>query len=52
MFEHEGDTKSALDNWRRLFPHVFPTQVDIAVSKARSVSIKGADALRMLVNPK
>ena len=52
MFEQENNTRKALDNWNRLFPGVFPNKLDMAVGKARSAGIKGADALRMMVNNK
>jgi hypothetical protein len=52
IFEQADNTTDALNSWSKLFPNVFPRQVDIAVSKARSTGIKGADALRMLVKPK
>jgi hypothetical protein len=51
-FEQEGDTEKALTNWNRLFPRVFPTQVDMLVGKARSSGIKGAEALRMMISQK
>lgn len=50
--EQEGDTEKALENWNRLFPNVFPTQVDMLVGKARSSGIKGAEALRMMISQK
>ncbi len=50
MFEKNGKTEKALDNWNKLFPHVFPTQIDILVGSAKSAGIKGADALRMMLN--
>jgi len=49
LFEQEGSTEKALNNWNKLFPQVFPTQVDMLVGKARSTGIKGADALRMMI---
>jgi hypothetical protein len=52
MFEQDGKTEKALDNWNQLFPQVFPTKVDMIVAKARSAGIKGADALRMLISHK
>lgn len=52
MFEQENNTKKALDNWNKIFPQVFPTQVDMVVGKTRNAGIKGADALRMMVNNK
>ncbi len=52
MFEQDGKTEKALDNWNQLFPQVFPTQVDMIVAKARTAGIKGADALRMLISHK
>ncbi len=50
--EQEGNTEKALHNWNKLFPRVFPSQVDMLVGKARSSGIKGADALRMMINQK
>lgn len=52
MFEQDGKIEKALDNWNKLFPQVFPTQVDMIVGKARSAGIKGADALRMMISHK
>jgi len=52
MFEHSGNTEKALEIWNQIFPEVFPTQVDMVVSKARRAGIKGADALRMLLDHK
>jgi SMODS domain-containing protein len=52
LFEQEGNTEKALNNWNKLFPQVFPTQVDMLVGKARSSGIKGADALRMMIKQK
>lgn len=52
MYEQDDDIKAALDNWNRLFTNAFPTQVDLIVGKARRNGIKGADALRMLVDNK
>ena len=51
-FEQQGMTKAALENWKKLFPRAFPSDVDMAVGKARSSGIKGADALRMMLDPK
>ncbi len=51
-FEQEGDIERALTNWNKLFPQVFPTPVDMLVGKARREGIKGADALRMMINQK
>lgn len=52
IFEQNGNTAKALENWNQLFPKVFPTQLDMAVGKARSAGIKGADALRMMIMKK
>jgi len=52
MYEQDNDIKAALDNWNRLFMNAFPNQVDMIVGKARRNGIKGADALRMLVDNK
>ena len=51
-FEQEDNTKDALKNWKQLFLQAFPTGVDMAVGQARSSGVKGADALRMMLNPK
>lgn len=51
-YEQEGDIKNALECWNKLFPQVFPSQVDMMVGKARSSGIKGADALRMMIKNK
>lgn len=50
IFEREDNIKQALDNWNQVFPKVFPNQVDMMVGKARSAGIKGADALRMMID--
>ncbi len=50
--EQDGNTEKALGNWNRLFPQVFPTQVDMLVGKARSSGIKGAEALKMMISQK
>jgi hypothetical protein len=50
MFEQNGKTEKALDNWNKLFPQVFPTQLDMLVGKAKGAGIKGADALRMMLS--
>jgi len=52
LLEREGDTQNALRNWNKLFPQVFPTPVDMLVGEARRAGIKGADALRMMINQK
>ena len=52
LFEHEGKPEKALQNWNRLFPRVFPTPVDMLVGEAQRAGIKGADALRMMINQK
>lgn len=51
-FEHESNTENALHHWNKLFPQVFPTPVDMLVGKARREGIRGADALRMMINQK
>ncbi len=51
-FEQAGDIEKALDYWNKLFPQVFPTQVDMLVGKARRSGIKGAEALRMMISQK
>jgi len=50
--EQNGNTEKALSNRNKLFPQVFPTPVDMLVGKARSSGIKGAEALRMMINQK
>jgi hypothetical protein len=52
LLDESGDTEKALEIWNQLFPKVFPTQLDMVVGKARSAGIKGADALRMMINHK
>lgn len=51
-FEQGGETDKALNSWIKLFPQVFPTQLDMAVGRTRNSGIKGADALRMLLDQK
>lgn len=50
IYEQANDTKIALDNWNMIFPGVFPNHVDMMVGRARSAGIKGADALKMMIN--
>jgi hypothetical protein len=50
MHEQDGHTKKALECWNSLLPQVFPSQLDMMVGKARGSGIKGADALRMMIN--
>jgi Second Messenger Oligonucleotide or Dinucleotide Synthetase domain len=50
LHEQDGDTKKALECWNQLFPRVFPRQLDMMVGKARSSGIKGAEALKMIVD--
>ena len=50
IHEQDGNTKKALECWNRLFPQVFPSQLDMMVGKARGSGMKGADALRMMVD--
>lgn len=52
MLEHENKIQEALIKWNQLLPGAFPTQVDMAVGKARSEGMKGAEALRMMINNK
>lgn len=52
LFEREGNTEKALNNWHKLFPQVFPTPVDMLVGQAQRAGIKGADALRMMISQK
>ncbi len=49
-FEKDGDIKNAIDNWNKIYPQAFPTHLDMVVGKARRTGIKGADALRMMIN--
>lgn len=51
-FEQKGEIDKALNNWNKLFPQVFPTQVDMAVGRTRNSGMKGADALRALLDQK
>lgn len=51
-YEKEDNTELAFKNWNKLLPQAFPTQVDMMVSQARNAGIKGADALRMMLNKK
>ena len=50
IHEQDGNTKKALECWNRLFPQVFPSQLDMMVGKARGSGMKGADALRLMVD--
>ena len=50
IHEQDGNTKKALECWNRLFPQVFPSQLDMMVGKARGSGMKGVDALRMMVD--
>lgn len=48
--EEAGNAAAALRSWGQLFPGAFPTSVDMAVGKIRKAGIKGAEALRMMMN--
>lgn len=50
MHEQDNNTNKALENWYMVFPGVFPSHVDMVVGRARSAGVKGADALRMMIN--
>jgi hypothetical protein len=52
ILEQSGNTEKALEIWNQLFPQAFPTQLDMIVGKTRSAGIKGADALRMMIDHK
>ena len=52
VYEQDGDTAKALSNWNKLFPQAFPKPVDMLVGEARRSGIKGADALRMMLEKK
>jgi len=50
--EQSDDMEKAIGHWNLLFPGVFPTHTDMVVSKIRNQGIKGADALRMMLDHK
>ena len=51
-FEQSDDMEKAIGHWNQLFPGVFPTHTDMVVSKIRNQGVKGADALRMMLDHK
>lgn len=51
-FEKKGEMEKAISLWNKLFPGVFPTHTDMVVSKLRNQGVKGADALRMMLDHK
>lgn len=52
FLEEREQTAKALEIWNKIFPHVFPTQLDMAVGKARDAGIRGSAALKMMINQK
>ncbi|VAW50366.1 hypothetical protein MNBD_GAMMA05-1387 [hydrothermal vent metagenome] len=52
FLEEQEQTAKALEIWNKIFPQVFPTQLDMVVGKARDAGIRGTDALRMMINQK
>ena len=52
ILEQSAKTEAALAIWNQLFPGVFPTRLDLIVGKTRSAGIKGADALRLMLDHK
>lgn len=52
MYEQNEQMEKAINNWNKLFPNVFPTHTDMVVGKIRNQRIKGADALRMMLDHK
>jgi len=51
-FEQQEKINDALESWKELFPQSFPTDIDMAIGKARSSGTKGAEALKMMLEPK
>lgn len=52
LFERENNIEKALEVWNKVFLSAFPKPVDMAVAKIRRSGIKGADALRMMIEHK
>jgi hypothetical protein len=48
--EYEGDQDAALLEWNKIFPHYFPTHMDIVIGRIRSSGVHGAEALKMLAD--
>jgi len=51
-FEQRNEMEKAIACWNQLFPGVFPTHTDMVISKIRNKGVKGADALRMMLDHK
>lgn len=49
--EHErnGDNKSALKCWQKLFPDYFPTDIDLVIGQLRKQGIEGKEALKIMM---
>ncbi len=52
LLEQNNQMEEALENWNQLFFQAFPTQVDMVVGKARKAGVKGADALKLMMDHK
>jgi hypothetical protein len=47
-FEAAGDTEQAIENWRKLLPGRFPSDIDLVVGQIKTLGIKGTDALKLM----
>ena len=47
-YEASGESERAFENWRKVFPGYFPTDVDMVVGQIKMLGIKGADALKLM----
>ena len=46
--EAAGESVLAFENWRKVFPGYFPTNVDMVVGQIKTLGLKGADALKLM----
>ncbi len=51
-YEASGEPELAIENWRKVFPGCFPTDVDMVVGQIKTLGIKGADALKLMQEAK
>jgi hypothetical protein len=48
--EAAGNIDAAVDNWKKLFPGCYPTEIDLRIDSVKNSGLKGADALRRLLS--
>lgn len=47
-YEESGESELAFENWRKVFPGCFPTNVDMVVGQIKTLGLKGVDALKLM----